>query len=600
MKLEYFKQQLSETKSEEAKVVARSNKLSTGRLAAALVALIGFLGGFMENQPLGFILGILGLLAFFYLLYAHQKAAANRAYLESKVMVLSRYISRFDSGWYDFADGGEAYLSDDFPQGNDLDVFGRASLYQFLCVAHTLEGKDQLAKLLRGQEPEREAILERQAAVAELAKMDELMVQFESLSSKKGPQRQGATRETIARFIAYGEDKKSSTLPSWLLGATYGLPVLTALALLGALFGWLSPGFFVAGVCIQWAFAMLGYGKVMVILEPLYSLRDNIQAYEQLFALIEQSAFTSPHLLKLQRQLARNGGATKGIGALCRIGEAANVRFNVVFYSIFSGLLMWNYQCVLALGKWKGTYGKGIRTWLEVVGQFEALMSLAVLCLVKEQYCFPQVEEGNTPKLDADGMVHPLLVEEKAVANGINLQGQTCVLTGSNMSGKTTFLRSIGVNLLLAYAGGAVCAEKMTVGRMAVFTSMRVNDDVSKGISTFYAEILRIKSMVQYGAKGLPMIVMIDEIFKGTNSADRIIGAEAVIKQLSKPWIIALVSTHDFELCQLAEDPQVRALNFHFEEYYLDDEIHFDYKMRPGKCRTTNAKHIMKMAGLMP
>ena len=167
------------------------------------------------------------------------------------------------------------------------------------------------------------------------------------------------------------------------------------------------------------------------------------------------------------------------------------------------------------------------------------------------------------------------------------------------MSGKTTFMRTIGVNCILAYAGAPVCANKMIVSNMKIFTSMRVQDDVSKGISTFYAEVLRIKQIIEYSYKNEPMLVLIDEIFKGTNSADRIVGATEIIKALNKEHIICLVSTHDFELCSLVEKAEILGSNYHFEEFYRNNELHFDYKIKPGRCRTTNAKHILRMAGLM-
>ena len=193
-------------------------------------------------------------------------------------------------------------------------------------------------------------------------------------------------------------------------------------------------------------------------------------------------------------------------------------------------------------------------------------------------------------------MKHPLLVEEAMVDNDALLEGELRVITGSNMSGKTTYLRCVGVNLVLAYAGACVCASQAKLSMMRLFTSMRIKDDMSEGVSTFYAEVLRIKHMVDYSRTGQPMLALIDEIFKGTNSADRIVGAKGVLTALLKDWVIAMVSTHDFELCNMEENSRV--VNYHFDEYFEDEKLKFEYRLKKGPCTTTNALHILKMAGI--
>lgn len=193
---------------------------------------------------------------------------------------------------------------------------------------------------------------------------------------------------------------------------------------------------------------------------------------------------------------------------------------------------------------------------------------------------------------------HPLIVETKNVRNDIEIKNNICVITGSNMSGKTTLLRTIGINLVLAYCGAPVCASKMECSIMDLFTSMRINDDLNSGISTFYAELLRIKMLIDFSHKQQDMIFLIDELFRGTNSRDRIIGATSVVKNLSKDWIIGLISTHDFELCNLENEIDGKIVNYHFTESYINNKIQFDYTLRSGRCTTTNAKYLMKMVGI--
>jgi DNA mismatch repair ATPase MutS len=274
-------------------------------------------------------------------------------------------------------------------------------------------------------------------------------------------------------------------------------------------------------------------------------------------------------------------------------------RFQPLAYFLATGLLMWDFHAARRLLAWKERHAADLTPWLTAIGEMEALMSLATIGFVRDTYCFPELIAAKEPLLRMEDLSHPLLAPETAVPNSLQLTAGVCVLTGSNMSGKTTFLRAIGLALVLAYAGAPVCAGSFAASGMRLFSSLRVWDDVNLGISTFYAEILRVRAMVTYSARQAPMLALIDEIYKGTNTADRVIGAEATLKKMSEPWIICVVSTHDFELCELENDEGVKARNYHFAENYAGDELIFDYKLRSGRCQTTNARHILRMAGLI-
>ena len=221
-------------------------------------------------------------------------------------------------------------------------------------------------------------------------------------------------------------------------------------------------------------------------------------------------------------------------------------------------------------------------------------MSLASIGQTRQNYCFPTLLEDDSPRIETKKLSSILIAETNAVENDVTLHSGTTIITGANMSGKTTWIRTLAGAVMLAYAGAPVCAESFSVSKMAIFTSIRVNDDLSQGLSSFYAEILRIKSMIEYSKKNLPMLICIDEIFKGTNEADRLIGAREAIKRLTSPLNITLVTTHDFELCDM---PFVH--NAHFEEYYEGDKIKFDFQLREGRTKTTNAKYLLKMAGIL-
>ena len=211
---------------------------------------------------------------------------------------------------------------------------------------------------------------------------------------------------------------------------------------------------------------------------------------------------------------------------------------------------------------------------------------------------FPTFLEGQAPRLAATALRNPLLPEETAVANDAALTAGTTIITGSNMSGKTTWLRTLGMNAVLAWAGAPVCATAFSLSPLALYTSIRVDDSLAEGMSTFYAELLRIKEMIEAERTGRPLLLLIDEIFKGTNSADRITGARAALAHLTNAHSITLVSTHDFELCDL-EVPGGSVRNAHFEEHYTDGKIAFDYRLRAGRCETTNAVYLLRLVGIV-
>ena len=281
-----------------------------------------------------------------------------------------------------------------------------------------------------------------------------------------------------------------------------------------------------------------------------------------------------------------------------RMGDFAAISFNPIIHMLLAGFIGWDFYLARRTVSWTAKNKDIFTNCEDIIAEFEELGSLAVLSAVRET-TEPEIIEDM--KLGFDEIYHPLINREKVVSNSGNLDGHITIITGSNMSGKTTFMRTIAVNAVLAYAGAGVCAKSFKLPIMKLFTSMRITDDVSSGISTFYAEILRIKRAADYVEAGSepPALCLIDEIFKGTNSADRIVGATEAVKKLSSGKCMVILTTHDFELCDIQEADGRPADNYHFEEYYENDEILFDYKMKSGRCTTRNAIALLKMAGIV-
>ena len=315
--------------------------------------------------------------------------------------------------------------------------------------------------------------------------------------------------------------------------------------------------------------------------------------------LLAQEKFQSPYLCNLQKMLGQGSDACGAFRELGRIADSVTTSHNPYGFFLCNGLYLHDFHCVQRFAGWKARYRGVAEGWIQAIGEVEALISLGVISRTRQTYTLPQIAEVPEPVFAASGLKHPLIREPLAVGNDIALKHRAVVITGSNMSGKTTFLRSIGTNLILAYAGGFCTAQKMHVSPMKICTSMRTADDVGAGISTFYAELLRIKRMIQTGQRQEAMISLIDEIYKGTNSRDRIFAAQETIRRLSKPYAFTLLTTHDFELCDLENDAKVDAENYYFTEQYQQDKILFDYKIRKGRCKTTNARYLLQMAGIL-
>lgn len=570
------------------------------RVGSFLLVVISIVVGFELKNTWYYLIGGLFLLLFIKLVIYYNQLKGEKQYEIAKKEVIETYINRLGREWLDFKEDGASFRDEAIPRTKDLDLLGKGSLFQYLCVGHTPYGKEALAKvLIHGVKQEQ--IPRRQEAVKELLKDDVFRLHLQTLSQMIGKNEEGIELQTIETFVRLAEvkSKKQSRLVKSLalilpfIVIFWGVLVILQRAtplinLIGSL-----------GIVAQMGLSIFYYSRHQMIFDPIIKFSQNIKAYEAFLYAIENKDFKCEYLKDLQVSLCKQGGPKKALKGLKRLTEALKVRCNGVGYMIVGSTLMWDFHCMDVYNIWQKQYGNTIRSWLKVMGEMEALLSLAVIGEVKETTIFPEIKQEEVPYMSFSNLKHPLLQEQRAVGNALELSNATCIITGSNMSGKTTFLRTIGINLALAYAGAPVLATHFVASRMEVLTSMRIEDNVNEGISTFYAELLRIKQMITKSEYKKPMLVLIDEIFKGTNSADRILGATETIHALEKPWITVMVSTHDFELCELENNDKRATYNYHFTEHYQDNKIKFDYKLQKGRCKTTNAKYLLKMVGII-
>ena len=613
MREKHYNELLEKVRSQLEAKNRRLMQMGTYRVITFVGIVLGIIWCVQEMSLLSGLFGLSMITIFVLLVKRYNANKKEISYMKAKEKVLERYLQRLQddmTGWKSFKDNGKAYLDEADTVAKDLDLVGRSSIYQYLNVCHTPFGREKLAEALKKGCRSKEEILNRQGAVKELISDENFSLHLQTLSRlmeegmsagmSNGTQKRLEKEELLA-FINEAE-KKEVSVGKGMKVLSYVLPFITLFAIVSAVMKrYIVPSYIIAclGILIQMAIGFGGARKSSALLSPAYAFVKKVSIYEAFLSSLEESTFSSSYLKMLQDKLHESGGAVRGLRALKGLSMAIDVRYNGILYGIVNSLLMWDVHCKDALGNWNEQYGSKVREWLEIVGEVEVLLSLAVMGQIKEKYCFPEIIESKEPQFKFKDLAHPLIQETKVVSNSYEMKGATCIITGSNMSGKTTFLRSIGTNLALAYAGGVVLASEFKTSKMQLFTSMRVEDRVDQGISTFYAEILRIKEMVSFSKRQEPMLVLIDEIFKGTNSADRIVGAEETIKRLGKPWVNVMVSTHDFELCNLTDRKDRKYMNYHFEEYYEGDKILFDYCLREGKSKTTNARYLLKMAGII-
>ncbi len=591
--MEKYQQALADLDGEIKQLENKYSTYGTIRFMMFLAAAIGLIVGFYDSNIPFLVVGVAASVVFAGFVFVHGKLSEKLEYMRARAVVYDRYIKRYGEEWKSFENNGSSYMTDGDLVAKDMDLLGASSLYQFICVAGTEDGRRQLADSLKNPEYSLEEITRRQQAVAELAEKKTFSMDFETLGVKANTGRK--RKYTADEFVKYckGDEK----IPPVFNVLRFLLPLITLCLLVAGIIGTINLGYALISFFVILLFSWMTSGVAGQAVMPMISFGYIIEDYIKMFELISKEEFKSPLMNEIKGVISKDSGALGAIKKLKSISAAFNIRYNPIVHQLLCGLVMWDFHLGIMMDKWKDEYGDKVENWISSIADIEELLSYAVLARTR-RVSYPQVGNSSNVHVRCQDMRHPLIAPDKVVANDAGFTGGAAIITGSNMSGKTTFLRTLGINLILAYVGAPVCADNMMADYMKIFTSMRVTDDVSNGISTFYAEILRIKTMVEYKKKGKPMLCLIDEIFKGTNSADRIVGATQVIKKLSDKYSMTLVSTHDFELCDIKDNSGRQADNYHFEEYYEGDQLKFDYKKKKGRCTTTNAMAILHMAGL--
>jgi MutS domain V len=500
-------------------------------------------------------------------------------------------LARLNGTWAGSGATGERFLQPSDPCARDLDLFGRASLFELLCTARTRAGEEALARWLVKPAPPDE-VRARQKAAIELSPR---LAFRESLS-------------TMGEDVAIGV--RPAQLADW--GETQtGLPsgVIRILAPVLAV-AWLLS---VAAWQLRGASELLVLTTTVVNLGISYRFRSrlseeahaaedagrDLMLLSQVLTAFEREEFSSPRLLRLQAQLKQQGlSPSRAIAKLNRLVEYLESAHNL-FVRALDFVIFYRLQFVLATESWRRRFGPSLRLWLDSVGELEALAALGGYTYEHPEDVFPEFVDC-APCFEAEALAHPLIPRERAVPNDLRLDRdlQLIIVSGPNMAGKSTFLRGIGVNAVLAQSGAPVRAAKLKLSPLTVTASICVLDSLEGGISRFYAEIHRLKQIMDLTRGPVPVLFLLDELLSGTNSHDRLIGTRSFVTKLVERGAVGLVSTHDLALTAIPQEIGSKAINCHFEDHLEDGQLHFDYKLYPGIVQTSNALPLMRSIGL--
>ena len=531
---------------------------------------------------------------FLCMIVKNNRIKANIKYLELLVLINDNSMHRLDGKWVEFSNSGERFINHEHRYSSDLNIFGQGSLFQYINAATSFVGEERLAHMLCFQNGLAEIKL-RQQAIKELSSRLDWRQHFQATGMLDSIRQPG----NLEKLLDWAEEK-----PVFINKYITLLLLCPVVTLLLAVLGYLHltpivpPYLWVLPFALQILIVSITSKTAHQTFTKTCNSVNEIQRCSALLKCIEPENFEDLLLKRLKRKLVNNGDApSRQIKKLFKIVDRMSMRYSSL-YPVINIIILWDLQTLIRLEKWRNSSGRSLKVWIEVTAEFEALSSLAGLTHDHPDWAMPKITE-SVPAFKAIALGHPLIKAKERVSNDVELPGPGTILliTGSNMSGKSTLLRTVGINLILAYAGAPVCAKELSCSLMNVYTSIHINDNLEKNISTFYAELQRIKLIVDAARSGESIICLIDEIFKGTNSKDRILGAKAVIKSLNQLAAIGLVSTHDLELSRLEKDsPQIR--NYHFTDKISGRVITFDYRLKTGVSKSTNAIALMKIIGI--
>ena len=593
----------------------RSRAIATARLGLAVVG-VGAIAGVLwwGWGAAGWATLGASVAVFVVLVLAHARVHEAAERTSAALRFNERGIGRISHAWDRLPAASERFHEAHHPFASDLDIVGRASLMQIVDTTETAFGEEKLARLLLMTEVASwpDEVLRRQVAARDLAGRGRFREELATAAGILAGDRPDPTAlidwaegdEIAASLAAQGDDSAADGLARLSFASRAVAWILPSLATLLAIAGPVAhvpSGWITLFVTLEIGAGLLFGMRTTAMLSAVSAREAAATRWRAMFAAIEQEPFDAPLLRDLRARLASGQRlASRELAALATIVGFVDARRNEVFRFLIGPFLFWDVHCTAALLSWRARAGAHLRGWIDALGEVEALASLGAFAFEHPDFVWPEL--AAEPMLVARGLAHPLLPDDRRVGNDVNLPGagRALVVTGSNMSGKSTLLRAIGVNAVLAYAGAPACATALRIGAARVATSMRVLDSLEQGVSHFLAEVRRLKRVLDLaeGRGRAPVLFLLDEILHGTNSRERVIGACAVVTELVKRGAFGAVSTHDLGITALERELGGRVTNVHFEEQIAADAMTFDYVLRPGIVQSSNALRLMRAIGI--
>ena len=578
-------QQLTNTQTLEE---AAEKRLGYAKIAVAFVTVAAALVFLYFSKFLWLLLLPAGL--FIYLAIKHERSLQRIRERRRSISFFERGIARIQDRWAGKGETGERFLEPAHPYARDLDLFGPASLFELLCTARTRAGEEALARWLLSAAPIPE-IEARHGAISDLKDRVDLREQLFCVGETV---RAGVHPDALAEWGA--RQPILSSLSIRITSAVLALLWLAGLAIWGV-WGLGTVALAISALNLGWAHRI--HARWDEAADKIEEATRDLDVLAGVLRLIDHGQFSAAKLKTIQSRLTHADFApSEAIRRLDRIVGYLESRRNPAM-RLLDVLTFWSAQCVFRAEKWQQEFGPHIRTWLDAVGEFEALTAVASYAFEHPADVLPEFTEAR-PLFEVVQMTHPLLPAGKAVRNDVRLGDglQLMVLSGPNMAGKSTFIRSIGVNAVLAQCGAPVRAKALKMSPLAVAASICVLDSLSGGTSRFYAEIQRLKVAEDLAAGELPVLFLMDELLSGTNSHDRLEGTRLIVRSLMDRGAIGIVSTHDLALAEIPNTMPDRALNCHFEDRLEDGKLIFDYQLKPGVVKSSNALQLMRSIGL--